>query len=82
MERRPGSRGPDGPLIGYPPPRPSPARGEGGLKGEGDLSPEDELWIAFGRALGFTIAAIVLLVGGGIVVFLLAAAFFHFLYGG
>ena len=56
----------------------SPAQGEG----ESELSPEDELWIAFGRAVGFTIAAIVLLVGGGIALILFAAAFFRFLYGG
>ena len=49
---------------------------------EVELSPEDELWITFGRAIGFTIAAIMLLVGGGIALILLAAAFFGFLYGG
>jgi len=46
-----------------------------------DTSPEDELKHAFGRVIGFTIAAIVLLVGGGIVLILLAAVFFGFLYG-
>jgi hypothetical protein len=47
----------------------------------GELSPEEELRLAFGKAIGFTIAAIVLLVGGGILVILVAAAFFGFLYG-
>jgi hypothetical protein len=47
----------------------------------GELSPEDELRLAFGKAIGFTVAAIVLLVGGGILVILVAAAFFGFLYG-
>ena len=46
-----------------------------------DRSPEDELKHAFGRMIGFTIAAIVLLVGGGIALILLAAVFFSFLYG-
>jgi hypothetical protein len=47
-----------------------------------DMSPEDELKQAFGRVIGFTIAAIVLLVGGGIALIVLAAVFFGFLYGG
>lgn len=46
-----------------------------------DLTPEDEFKHAFGRVIGFTIAAIVLLVGGGIGLILLAAVFFGFLYG-
>lgn len=46
-----------------------------------ELSPEEELRLAFGRAIGFTVAAIVLLLGGGILVFLLAGAFFQFLFG-
>jgi hypothetical protein len=46
-----------------------------------DHSVEDELKLAFGRVIGFTIAAIVLLVGGGIALILLAAVFFSFLYG-
>jgi hypothetical protein len=45
------------------------------------LSPEDELRVAFGRAIGFALAAIILLVGGGILLILLAAAFFNFIYG-
>jgi hypothetical protein len=45
------------------------------------LSPEDELRLAFGRAIGFALAAIILLVGGGILVILVAAAFFNFIYG-
>jgi hypothetical protein len=46
-----------------------------------DWSAEDELRHAFGRVIGFTIAAIVLLVGGGIALIVLAAVFFGFLYG-
>jgi hypothetical protein len=46
-----------------------------------DTSAEDELKLAFGRMIGFTIAAIVLLVGGGIALIVLAALFFGFLYG-
>jgi len=46
-----------------------------------DRTAEDELQRAFGRVIGFTIAAIVLLVGGGIALILLAAVFFGFLYG-
>ena len=46
-----------------------------------DRSMEDELQHAFGRVIGFTIAAIVLLVGGGIALILVAALFFGFLYG-
>ena len=48
----------------------------------GPQSPEDELRLAFGRAIGFTIAALVLLVGGAVVVILLAAIFFRFMFGG
>ncbi len=44
-------------------------------------SPEDELWLAFGKAIGFTAAAMFLLVGGGILLIALAAAFFNFVYG-
>lgn len=47
----------------------------------GELSAEEELWQAFGRVVGFTIAAFVLLVGGGILLIVLAAAFFNFIYG-
>jgi hypothetical protein len=46
------------------------------------LSDEDELRLAFGRAIGFTVAAIGLLLGGGVVVILLAAIFFRFMFGG
>ena len=45
-------------------------------------SAEDELRLAFGRAIGFTVAAIGLLLGGGVVVILLAAIFFRFMFGG
>jgi hypothetical protein len=45
-------------------------------------TPEDELRVAFGRAIGFTIAALVLLLGGGVVLILLAAIFFRFMFGG
>lgn len=47
----------------------------------GEPSAEDELWLAFGKAIGFTVAAVFLLVGGGILLILLAAAFFGFVYG-
>ena len=47
-----------------------------------DLSEEQELWQAFGRAIGFTLAAILLAVGGGILLIVVAAAFFRFMYGG
>jgi hypothetical protein len=48
----------------------------------GPLSPEDELRMAFGRAVGFTVAALALLLGGGVVVILLAAILFRFMFGG
>ncbi|TMD42958.1 MAG: hypothetical protein E6I88_02975 [Chloroflexi bacterium] len=44
-------------------------------------SEEEELRMAFGRVLGFTIAAIVLVLGGGVLVLVIAAIFFGFLYG-
>jgi hypothetical protein len=40
------------------------------------------MWLAFGRAIGFTIAAIGLLLGGGVVLILLAAILFRFMFGG
>lgn len=43
---------------------------------------EDELRRAFGRAIGFTLAALLLLLGGGILLILIAAAFFRFAFGG
>lgn len=43
---------------------------------------EEELRIAFGRMLGFVLAAFVLLFGGGIALILVGAAFFRFLGGG
>ncbi len=43
---------------------------------------EDELRLAFGRAIGFTLAALLLLVGGGFLLILVAAAFFRFAFGG
>jgi hypothetical protein len=48
----------------------------------GPQSAEDELRLAFGRAIGFTVAAIALLVGGAVVVILLAAIFLRFMFGG
>ena len=47
-----------------------------------DRSEEEELWLAFGRAIGFTLAAILLLLGGGILVIVLAAIFLGFILGG
>jgi hypothetical protein len=43
---------------------------------------EDELRLAFGRAIGFTLAALLLLVGGAVLLILIAAAFFRFAFGG
>ena len=47
-----------------------------------DRALEDELRLAFGRAIGFTLAALLLLLGGGILLLLIAAAFFRFAFGG
>jgi hypothetical protein len=47
-----------------------------------EITPEDELRLAFGRVLGFAVAALVLLLGGGFLVILVAAAFFRFAFGG
>ena len=47
-----------------------------------DRSAEDELWQAFGRAIGFTLAALGLLLGGGVLLILLAAILFRFMFGG
>jgi len=47
-----------------------------------DRAGEDELRLAFGRAIGFTLAALLLLLGGGILLLLIAAAFFRFAFGG
>ena len=47
-----------------------------------DRTPEDELRLAFGRAIGFTLAALLLLLGGAILLLLIAAAFFRFAFGG
>ena len=47
-----------------------------------DRGAEDELRLAFGRAIGFTLAALLLLVGGAILLILIAAAFFRFAFGG
>ena len=47
-----------------------------------DRAAEEELRLAFGRAIGFTLAAILLLVGGGILLILIAAAFFRLAFGG
>ena len=46
-----------------------------------DRAAEDELRLAFGRAIGFTLAALLLLVGGAILLILIAAAFFRFAFG-
>jgi len=43
---------------------------------------EDELRMAFGRAIGFTLAAVFLLLGGGVLLILLATIFFRFMFGG
>ena len=47
-----------------------------------DRAAEDELRLAFGRAIGFTVAALLLLLGGGILLLLIAAAFMRFAFGG
>jgi hypothetical protein len=47
-----------------------------------DRAAEDELRLAFGRAIGFTLAAFILLLGGGILLILIAAVFFRFAFGG
>jgi hypothetical protein len=47
-----------------------------------DRAAEHELRLAFGRAIGFTLAALLLLVGGGVLMILVAAAFFRFAFGG
>jgi len=47
-----------------------------------DRDAEEELRLAFGRAIGFTLAALLLLLGGGILLLLVAAAFFRFAFGG
>jgi hypothetical protein len=45
-------------------------------------SAEDEMWLAFGRAIGFTVAALGLLLDGGVALILLAAILFRFMFGG
>jgi hypothetical protein len=46
------------------------------------ISPEEEeLRLAFGRMVGFVLAAFFLLIGGGLAMILVAAAFFRFLSG-
>jgi len=47
-----------------------------------DRAAEDELRRAFGRAIGFTLAALILLLGGGILLILIAAVLFRFAFGG
>jgi len=47
-----------------------------------ERSAEDELRLAFGRAIGFTVAALLLLLGGGLLLIVLAAFFFRFMFGG
>lgn len=46
-----------------------------------EMTPEQELQLAFARTIGFVLGAGVLLLGGGILLILIAAAFFRFLYG-
>ncbi len=50
--------------------------------GDHNRGVEDELRLAFGRAIGFTLAALLLLVGGGVLLILVAAALFRFAFGG
>jgi len=46
------------------------------------ISPEEEqMRLAFGRMVGFVLAAFLLLFGGGIALILLGALFFRFLGG-
>jgi hypothetical protein len=47
-----------------------------------DRAAEEELRLAFGRAIGFTLAALLLVLGGGILLLLVAAAFLRFAFGG
>ena len=47
-----------------------------------DRAAEEELRVAFGRAIGFTLAALLLLLGGAILLLLIAAAFLRFAFGG
>ena len=47
-----------------------------------DRAAEEELRLAFGRAIGFTLAALLLLLGGGVLLILIAAAFMRFAFGG
>jgi hypothetical protein len=47
-----------------------------------DRTAEDELRLAFGRAIGFTLAALLLLLGGGVLLILIAAALMRFAFGG
>jgi hypothetical protein len=47
-----------------------------------DRNAADELSTAFGRAIGFTLAALLLLVGGGVLLIVVAAAFLRFAFGG
>jgi hypothetical protein len=44
--------------------------------------PESDPAVAFGRALGFVIAAAGCLIGGGMLLIAAAGIFFRFLYGG
>jgi len=47
-----------------------------------DHAVKEELRMAFGRAIGFTLIALLLLLGGGILLIVAAAAFFRFMFGG
>lgn len=52
------------------------------MNADEELTPEEELKLAFARMAGFVIGASLLLVGSGILLILVAAAFFRFAYGG
>jgi hypothetical protein len=47
-----------------------------------DRAEEKELRLAFGRAIGFALAALLLLIGGAILLILIATAFLRFAFGG
>ena len=52
------------------------------MSDDDDRAAEDELRLAFGRAIGFTLAALLLLLGGGILLILIAAVFLRFAFAG
>ena len=62
--------------------RPKPPESPDPLNSTDDVaSAEDELRLAFGKAIGFAAAALILMVGGGILLIVIAAVFFGFLFG-